>query len=80
MLPIVLSSDVFSSYNLIRHVRNTQTQDFKSAPSTLASVNHVQLNNKSQIVLLTENSTELDDNLISKEQYIFQKETGFLLS
>lgn len=77
MLPKVLSSDVFSSYNLIRHIRNTQTQDFKPVPSTLTSVNNVQENNKSQIILLTANSTELDENLVSKEQYIFQKETGF---
>lgn len=79
ILPIVLSSNVFTSYSLIRIARNTQTQDLKDSPSTLGGVNHVQVNNKSQIVLLTEGSTELNDNFILKEQYVLQNETGYYL-
>lgn len=79
ILPTVLSSNVFTSYNLIRHVRDTQQQDFKTVPSTLASVNLIQMNNKSQIIFY-ENSTELNENFISKEQYILQKETGILIN
>lgn len=79
ILPIVLSSNVFTPYSLIRLTRNTQTQDLKVLPSTLGGLNHVQVNNKSQIVLLSENSTELNDNFILKEQYELQNETGYFL-
>lgn len=78
-LPIVLSGNVFPPYSLIRLARNTQIQDLKAVSSTLGNANHVQLNNKSQIVLLTENSTELNDNFILKEHYEFQNETGNFL-
>lgn len=79
ILPIVLSSNVFTPYSVIRLARNTQTQDLKVLPSTLGGLNHVQVNNKSQIVLLSENSTELNDNFILKEQYELQNETGYFL-
>lgn len=66
-----------TQYSLIRHARSTQTQDLKTVPPTLRSVNNVQVNNKSQIVLLTKISTELNDSVILKEQYEFHNETGF---
>ncbi|XP_025404918.1 uncharacterized protein LOC112679358 isoform X2 [Sipha flava] len=76
ILPTVLSSNEFPAYGLIRHSRSTQTQDLKTTPSVAGSVNNVQLNNKSQIVLLTENSTEINDNLVFKEHYEIQNETN----
>lgn len=77
ILPIVLSTNVFAPYSLIRHARSAQTQDLKTVPPTLRNVNNVQVNNKSQIVLLTEISTELNDSVVLKEQYELHNETGF---
>lgn len=77
ILPTVLSSNELPLYDLIRHSRSTQTQDLKTTTTIVGSgVNNVHLNNKSQIVLLTENSTEINDGLIFKEQYELQNETG----
>lgn len=71
------SSNAFSPYSSIRLARSTQTYSLKTVTSSLGSVNNnVQLNNKSQIVLLTENSTDLNDNFALKEQYELQNETG----
>jgi len=74
-----LSSNVFSSYSLTRLARSTQINSLKTVPSSLGLANNVQVNNKSQIVLLTENSTELNDNFALKEQYELQNETGFYI-
>lgn len=75
ILPLVLSSDELIPY--IRIARGTQTEDLKSVSSSFGSVNNVSGNNKSQIVLLPANSTESYDNLVLKEQYELQNETGF---
>lgn len=77
ILPLVLSSDEFIPY--IRIARGTQTEDLKTVPSSFGSVNNVSGNNKSHIVLLPANSTESYDNLILKEQYELQNETGFYI-
>jgi len=79
VLPLVLYSNIFTSNGSIRFARSTQTQELKTAaPSTLGIVNNLQVNNKSQqIVLLPENSTELNSNFVLKEQYELQNETGF---
>lgn len=74
-----MSSNVFTSYSLIRLTRSTQIHSLKTIPSSLGLVNNVQVNNKSQIVLLTENSTELNDSFALKEQYELQNETGFYI-
>lgn len=79
ILPTVLSSNEFPVYGLIRHSRSTHTQDLKTTPSVAGTVNNVQLNNKSHIVLLTENSTDINDNLVFKEQYEVQNETGMCI-
>ncbi|XP_060863806.1 uncharacterized protein LOC132940307 isoform X1 [Metopolophium dirhodum] len=78
ILPVVLSSNVFTPYSLIRLARSTQIHSLKTVPSSLGLANNVQVNNKSQIVLLTENSTELNDNFALKEQYELQNETDIL--
>jgi len=57
--------------------RSTQIHSLKTVPSNLGLDNNVQVNNKSQIVLLAENSTETNDNFTFKEQYELQNETGF---
>lgn len=80
ILPLVLSSSLFTSYNIIRLTRSTEAQDLKIVPSSIGSINHVRVNNKSQVVLLTENSTDLNDNFILKEQYELQNETGIVHS
>lgn len=77
ILPIVLADDEYASFGTTRIARSTQTLDVKTVASTLGTVNHVQTNNKSQIILLTENSTELNENNVLKEQYELQNETGF---
>lgn len=74
----MLSSNGFTPYSLIRIARSTETQDLKTLPSILGA-NNVQLNNKSQIVLLTENSTEIIESLVLKEQYELQNDTGFFI-
>lgn len=74
-----MSSNVFTPYNLIRLARSTQIHSLKAVPSSLGLANNVQVNNKSQIVLLAENSTELNDNFALKEQYELQNETGFCI-
>lgn len=79
ILPIVLSSHAFNPYNLIRLARSSQIHGLKTVPSSSGLVNNVQVNNKSQIVLLTENSTELNDNFALKEQYELQNETGLYI-
>jgi len=77
ILPIVLSSNAFAPYNLIRLPRSPQIHSLKTVPSNLGLANNVQVNNKSQIVLLAENSTESNDSFALKEQYELQNETGF---
>lgn len=77
ILPLVLSNDELIPY--IRIARGTQTEDSKDVPSSIGNVNNVSGNNKSNIVLLPENSTETYDNLVLKEQYELQNETGFLI-
>lgn len=74
-----MSSNVFTPYSLIRLARSTQIHSLKTVPSSLGLVNNVQVNNKSQIVLLTENSTEINDTFALKEQYELQNETGFYI-
>lgn len=76
ILPIVLSSDELIPY--IRIARGTETDDLKSAPSSIG-INNVSVNNKSRIVIFPENSTEPYDNLVLKEQYELQNETGVYL-
>lgn len=75
ILPSVLSNDELIPF--IRSTRGTQTEDLKTVPSSFGNVNNVSGSNKSQIVLLPANSTELYDNLVLKEQYELQNETGF---
>lgn len=72
----MLSSNDFTPYSSIRIARSTQ--DLKTLPPILGA-NNVQLNNKSQIVLLTENSTEINESLVLKEQYELQNDTGFYI-
>lgn len=74
-----MSSNVFTPYSLSRLARSTQIHSLKTVPSSLGLANNVQVNNKSQIVLLTENSTELNDSFALKEQYELQNETGFYI-
>jgi len=80
ILPVALSNNVVASNDLTRLARGTQLQDLKTAlPSTLGSVNNLQVNNKSQqIVLLPENSTELNNSFVLKEQYELQNETDII--
>lgn len=75
ILPSVLSNDELIPF--IRIVRGTQTEDLKTVPSSFGNVNNVSGSNKSQIVLLPANSTEPFDNVVLKEQYELQNETGF---
>ncbi|VVC27708.1 Hypothetical protein CINCED_3A005825 [Cinara cedri] len=75
ILPIVLSSNVFTPYSLVRIARSAPTQDSKTLPPPLDAINNTLVNNKSQFVPLTENSTEINENIVLKEHYELQNDT-----
>lgn len=77
ILPIVLSSDLYTTHSINRLTGSTRSDNLKTVASTVGSVNHVHMSNKSHIVLLVENSTEHNENIALKEQYELQNETGF---
>lgn len=56
-----------------RQPHSTETNNSKSVVSTVGTP----VNNKSQIVLLTESSPEFNESFVLKEQYELQNETGF---
>ncbi|XP_050424127.1 uncharacterized protein LOC126835517 [Adelges cooleyi] len=74
IIPFGISSSVISSYKLFRITRSTPFDGVKITQDDFESINQVHLPNKSEIVLLEDNSS-INANFAIKEPYKLQNDT-----